>query len=224
MEWEGNVTAHAPRSTQAAVQPPQPSLLDVLTCDARHTLGLLDQFTVAEQQGNAHAMEILAAAIAVDLRLHTAAEEEVVLPLLRRQTMPGAQHAGDAEMLLHSMERKRLALEADLLEVLTARRAHDFHQLAAAVRMAHQDFAAYCAEQDSQLLPLLAASVADEALRAGGLALHRAKAAARLAPPSIPPLVVSAATAHQEPLLAAPTKASASPRAPVALPDSVEEP
>ena len=38
--------------------------------DHRHTLTLLNHFTVAASHGNAHASELLAAGLAVNLRLH----------------------------------------------------------------------------------------------------------------------------------------------------------
>ena len=38
--------------------------------DHAHTLVLLDQFTLASAAGNAHTAELLAAALALDLRLH----------------------------------------------------------------------------------------------------------------------------------------------------------
>ena len=41
--------------------------------DHRHTLTLLNHFTVAASHGNAHAVELLASALAVDMRLHNQA-------------------------------------------------------------------------------------------------------------------------------------------------------
>lgn len=51
----------------------EPSLLDTLICDHRQALTLLNHMTVATAQGNAHAMELLAGALAVDVRLHAQA-------------------------------------------------------------------------------------------------------------------------------------------------------
>lgn len=234
MEWESVATqptaGHGAGSPPAAssAEPPahEPTILDILVADTRHTMALFDHFTVAVQQvgregasnqettfahpeqtcgctpnlslsfalalaqGNAHSMDLLAAALAVDLRLHTAAEALVVAPLVRRRTLPGAAQSGDAETLLQRMERKRLALEQDQLEILTCRREGDYAQLAAAVRVAHQDFAARAAEQRRCVLPLLAPLPAP-LLRGAAAEAHRAKAAAQLAPPSIPESAVA---------------------------------
>lgn len=126
--------------SQGQASQPGPTLLQVLRCGHRQVLAVLDQFTLAAQQGNAHTMELLAAAVAVALRLHCAGEEEVVVPLLRQCTIPGSPAPAPAEQLLRSMERKRLALDQDQLELLTCKRQQDWGALAARMQVSRPRF------------------------------------------------------------------------------------
>lgn len=119
----------------------EPSLVDVLLVQARHTLTLFDHFTIEAARGNEHTMELLAGALALHVRLHAAAATGVLCPLLEERASGGGGGAGapaDAAQLAADVAGRVRALEADELEALTMRRARDWRGLAAAVQRMHQ--------------------------------------------------------------------------------------
>lgn len=97
-------------------------------------------------------MELLAGAVAIDLRLHSQALSDVLLPLVDAR-------CGAAGRAAAGFARERLALvEGDVLELLTLRRQRSWRQLAAQADISHQRFAQLARGLEARLLPLLAAA------------------------------------------------------------------
>ena len=89
----------------------QTSLVDVLLCDFRQGLTLFSHAAEAQANRNVHALELLAAALAMHLRLHGQAAHDVLCPLLERRCgADGAQAAARCRQHLQT-------LEWDVLEV-----------------------------------------------------------------------------------------------------------
>lgn len=155
---------------------PETGLVDVLLCSHRHALILFNQAVKAVAQGNTHAMELLAASLAVDIRLHAQAVTDVLCPLLERRY--GAVGAG----LVASLQAQLQAIERDVLEMLTFRRERDWRALAQRVNIMHQDWAAHMHDVEVAVLPRLAADLTPEELVSSALLFHQHKQTASLAP------------------------------------------
>lgn len=161
---------------QPLVPFPEPSLVDVLLCDHRHTLTLFNHATKAAAQGNIHAMELLAGALALDIRLHAQAVTDVLCPLLeRRFGAEGAELAARAAQQLTAVER-------DVLEMLTLRRERDWPALAQRMDMTHKDYATHVHDVEVDVLPRLAATLRPDELASSGLLFSQQKQTASLAP------------------------------------------
>ncbi|GAB4816327.1 hypothetical protein N2152v2_003373 [Parachlorella kessleri] len=152
---------------------PEPNLLDAIICDHQHALALFDHFTLAAAQGNIHVMEVLAGAIALDLRLHLQAESDCLHPSLGDSL---ANHEAQ------SSARNSQALEGSILEMLTYRREQKWAKLIAVVQKAHQEFAGHVHGIESQILPLLPQTASQAELTALARKYHHVKKAASLLP------------------------------------------
>lgn len=98
-------------------------------------------------------MELLAGAIALDLRMGGQAAADVLLPL-------AAARCGAAGAVAAGFARGQLAeLEGDVLELLTLRRERSWRQLATQADATRHRFAALLRGLEARVLPLLAAAV-----------------------------------------------------------------
>ncbi|PSC69944.1 hypothetical protein C2E20_6580 [Micractinium conductrix] len=171
-------SAANPAGAPQAVPLLEAGLINVMLCEHRRSLTLLDHFTLAAAQGNAHTVEILAGALAIDIRLHSAGVLGVLCPLLERRYASALGGPAQAAALRAQLQ----AVERGVLEMLTLRRERDWVALAGRVNLVHKDYAAHIHELEVGVLPRLAADVTQEELVSTGLLLQQQQITASLVP------------------------------------------
>jgi hypothetical protein len=139
--------------------------------DHRNTLTLLTQFFNTVEK-NIRAASLIAAALAIDLRLHQHAEFEVLYPLLQQVD----KESGSLLVKHNLQEHKNLDSQLDiLLDVVSSSPDIDSSRLVLLVQKIEELFIAHQAEEELQVLPRLAKGLSTKELVEAGAQFTAAK-------------------------------------------------
>ncbi|KAL4428340.1 hypothetical protein ABPG75_002429 [Micractinium tetrahymenae] len=154
---------------------PPPSLTDCILCDHSQTLTLFNHFFQAAQTGNALVMDMCVCALALDMRLHSQAENMVLYPLLEARLGEAGLQWAARELAEHGM------LEQSIADVLSLRTVGG-QALMNRMKQAQAEFLTHQAEEEGQILPAVAAVLTAEESITLAAQFKAAKQSAPLAP------------------------------------------
>jgi hypothetical protein len=150
------------------------SLIDLILGDHAATMALFAQFFGAASVGADPVAALLACALAVNLKLHAAAETATLYPVLLNKLGPGGAALAQRALAEHAM------VEASVNEILRLR--GDPAALEMRVKQMATEVLAHVQEEERSMLPLLASAFSPAELAQLGTAYRAAKHAAPLVP------------------------------------------
>jgi Hemerythrin HHE cation binding domain len=153
-----------------------PDLIDCILVDHAQVLTLFSHFFQAAEAGAVNIMELLTGAIVLELRLHSAAEMQALYPILAQRL------GGEGMALTQRALAEHAMLEKSLEEILRLRRPGDKEPLITRVKQLEIETMTHLAEEESMILPRMAAACTPQELANLGLSFRTAKQTAPLMP------------------------------------------
>ncbi|GAB4816328.1 hypothetical protein N2152v2_003374 [Parachlorella kessleri] len=168
-----------------------PTLTDIILCDHSSTLTLFNHFFQAAQAGATNIMEMVLGALALDLRLHSQAEMQVLYPILAERLGDSGAAWAQRSLQEHAM------VEQSIADCLALRADPTNEALVTRVKQMQQEFMAHQQEEEQIILPALVTALTPEELVSLATTFKAVKQTAPLLPqtPAVQAAMAAAAAA-----------------------------
>ncbi len=153
-----------------------PDIIDCILVDHAQILTLFSHFFQAAESSAVNIMELVCGAIVLELRLHSQAEIQVLYPVFAQRL------GGEGMALTQRALAEHAMLERSLTEILRLRRPADSQLLITRVKQLEIETMTHLAEEESMILPRMAAACSPQELGTLGLSFRTAKQMAPLMP------------------------------------------